>query len=91
MEEIKTNYFKPIKIFKDGCKVYQKFYIEKIEKSLYQNHLKKIFKFFDGNINFKLVGKFKCDISVLEQNKNKNIIFYYSWNDKNNINIYYNN
>ena len=91
LEEIKTNYFKPIKIFKDGCKVYQKFYIEKIEKSLYQNHLKKIFKFFDGNINFKLVGKFKCDISVLEQNKNKNIIFYYSWNDKNNINIYYNN
>ena len=53
--------------------------------------MKNIYNFFDGKIKPKLVGKFKCDISVLEQNENKNIIFYYIWNDdKNNINIYFN-
>ena len=90
-EEIKSGFLKPIKIFKDNCIIHKKFYIEKIRKSSY-NQLKNIFKFFDGKIKPKLVGKFKCDISVLEQNENKNIIYFYIWNnDKNNINIYFNN
>ena len=90
-EEIKSGFLKPIKIFKDNCIIHKKFYIEKIRKSSY-NQLKNIFAFFDGKIKPKLVGKFKCDISVLEQNENKNIIYFYIWNnDKNNINIYFNN
>ena len=90
-EEIESHCFKPIKIFKGDCKIYKKFYIEKIKESSYIKQLKNIYNFFDGKIKPKLVGKFKCDISVLEQNENKNIIFYYIWNDdKNNINIYFN-
>ena len=40
-------------------------------------------------IKLELVGKYDCDISVFEQNKE--LIFYYSLNDDQKIYIYYNN
>ena len=88
-EEIKATYFEPFNIFKDGVKIYKKFYIEKIQESSYIKKIKKFSSCFDGELNLKLVAKFDCNISVLEQN-NTNLIFYCS-KDKNNYAIYYNN
>ena len=90
-EGINSYFFKPIKIFRDKSQICKKYYIEKIKISHYITELKKINKYFDSKINLKLVGKFKCHISVFEQNKNDNIIFYYSRKNNKNISIFYQN
>lgn len=90
-EELESDYYEPFKIFKDGCKIYKKFYIEKIKVSSYIKKFDLIFKYFEGEIKLELVGKFDCDISVFEQNAKDNIFYYYSWNDNKNFCIYYKN
>ena len=82
--------FKPLKIFKNDCIIYKKFYIENIKKSRYEKLIKKnILLLTKKKINIKLVGKFKCDISVF--NQNEKLIFFYNINNCKSIYIYYNN
>ena len=89
-EEINNSYtFKSLNIFKSDGKISKKFYIEKINPSPYVKLINKAFSLIpieskkNNEINEKiklnpiLVGKFDSDISVFEQNKNDNLIFYY--------------
>ena len=89
--EKSSYYFKPIKIFRDNYKICKKFYIERIKESQYSKALEHIYEYFDGEINLKLVGKFYGDISVFEQNKNKNIVYFCRTKKNKNIGIYFQN
>ena len=88
-ECINSLLFKPMKIFKNDCIIYKKFYIEKINISRDEKLIKKqFFLLTKKEINIKLVGKFKCDISVF--NQNEKLIFLYKLNNCKCIYIYYN-
>ena len=91
-EEINLLLFKPIKIFKNDCNIYKKYYIEKINPIPAKKLITDTFDSITNKklqIKLELVGKYDCDISVFEQNKE--LIFYYSLNDDQKIYIYYNN
>ena len=84
-EELESDYFEPFKIFKDGCKIYKKFYIEKIKVSPYIKKFEYIYQYFEGNIELELVGKFDCDISVFDQkakDKKKKVLVFMNKNSE---------
>ena len=77
-----------MKIFKNQCKIFKKYYIEKINSAPYETIIKKvIFSLTNIDISIKLVGKYNCDISVFEENQE--VIFFYIFN--NSTNIFYKN
>ena len=96
-EEINNSNFSLCKIFKKGCKISKKYYIEKIKPSSYEKYIEEAFNSLTNNqfeIDFKLIGKFKSDISVFAQDKNDKIFIYSKKYQKNKIEfvkIYYNN
>jgi len=93
-EEINNFDFKSYEIFKNGCKIPKKCYIEKIKPLSYRKYIKEAFTSLtnkDFELGFKLIGKFKSDISVFEQNE-KDIVFIYSKKIKKEfVQVYYNN
>ena len=96
-EAINNFNFNPCKIFKEGCKILQKYYIEKINSSFYEKYIKEAFNSLTNNqfeIDIKLIGKFKSDISAFTQDKNDKIFIYSKKNQKNQnefLKVYYNN
>jgi len=96
-EEINNSNFSLCKIFKKGCKISKKYYIEKIKPSSYEKYIEEAFNSLTNNqfeIDFKLIGKFKSDISVFAQDKNDKIFIYSKKYQKNKIEfvkVYYNN
>ena len=96
-EKINNFNFRISKIFKEGCKIPKKYNIEKIKPSSYEKYIEKAFNSLTNNqfeIDFKLIGKFKSDISIFAQDKNDEIFIYYKKIQKNKIEfvkVYYNN
>ena len=96
-EEINNFNFEPCNIFKEGCKIPKKFYIEKINPSSYKKFIKDVFNSLTDDefeIGFKLIGKFKSNISVFAQDKNDKIFIYSKKRQKNKnefVKVYYKN
>ena len=96
-EEINNFNFEPCNIFKEGCKISKKFYIEKINPSSYKKFIKEAFNLLTDDefeIGFKLIGKFKSNISVFAQDKNDKIFIYSKKRQKNKnefVKVYYKN